>query len=48
MKKILKQEYTAECKELAVKRFKAEPISNWAVQHVLFLTVNFASMTALQ
>ena len=31
MKKIPKQEYTAEFKELAVKRVKAGPLSNWAV-----------------
>ena len=31
MKKLPKQEYTAEFKELAVKRDKAGPLSNWAV-----------------
>ena len=31
MKKLPKQEYTAEFKELAVKRVKAGPLSNWAV-----------------
>ena len=31
MKKLPKQEYTTEFKELAVKRVKAGPISNWAV-----------------
>ena len=31
MKKLAKQEYTAEFKELAVKRVKAGPLSNWAV-----------------
>ena len=31
MKKLPKQEYTAEFKELAVNRVKAGPASNWAV-----------------
>ena len=31
MKKLPKQEYTAEFKELAVKRVKTGPLSNWAV-----------------
>lgn len=31
MKKLPKQDYTAEFKELAVKRVKAGPQSNWAV-----------------
>ena len=31
MKKLPKQEYTAEFKDLAVNRVKAGPLSNWAV-----------------